>query len=46
MHRSAEAWLRSTRIPRPVWLAAGDVEKVTLADNNGMINGRIWYGEP
>lgn len=47
VRRSAKAWLRSTDVPRPVWLAAGDVEKVILANNNGMINGRIWYtGHP
>lgn len=46
VHRSAKAWLRSTDVPQPVWLAAGDVEKVTLANNNGMINGRIWYRAP
>lgn len=47
VHVSAKAWLRSTDVPRPVWLAAGDVVEVfILANNNGMINGRIWYRAP
>lgn len=41
VHFSAKAGL-----PRPVWLAAGDVEKVSLANYNGMINGRVWYRAP